>query len=446
MRNSVTQESGNFGVRQMVRTYRWLLVAPALFLFWLISQIDRANVSFIIADPNFLKELNMIGRNAELGGLMSSFFFGCGIGIFIWGFLVDRFGPRICAITGTLGWAVTVYLSSWVGSIEQFFLLRFLLGLAEGNQWPVSNALTNRWFPVREHSRMQSFWLAGSMSGAAAAAPVVTALMLASGWRGALVALGILSLVPIPFLYWIRNWPRQQPGLSRKEVLEIEQGQKKTSGITPLSFRDLLRSTSFWLIVVTQIISATTAFTMINWLPSFLTSVRHVSFRSMGNLLFFGYLMAAVLTFVVGYIADRTMKRALTGAWVCVVFVVIVLPAAQLLPPVASGLLLASLIAAGSSTGALNGALMHTLVRPEAIARGTGVYVGIGFFLSGFGPAIFGGLISSLQGQYWGGFLFLALMNAVCATCYFALHRMSSRAIPVAPSSTAGQSAASSGS
>src|SRR3990172_3306813 len=178
MRNSVTQESGNFGFREMVRTYRWLLVAPALFLFWLISQIDRANVSFIIADPNFLKELNMIGRNAELGGLMSSFFFGCGIGIFIWGFLVDRYGPRICGIAGTLGWAVTVYLSSWVGSIEQFFVLRFLLGFAEGNQWPVSNALTNRWFPMREHSRVQSFWLGGSITGAASAAPVVTALML----------------------------------------------------------------------------------------------------------------------------------------------------------------------------------------------------------------------------------------------------------------------------
>ncbi|MEK6978468.1 MAG: MFS transporter, partial [Candidatus Hydrothermarchaeota archaeon] len=60
--------------------------------------------------------------------------------------------------------------------------IEHVLGVAEGNMWPVSNALTNRWFPAREHSRAQSFWLTGATSGTAIAIPVVTALMLASGW------------------------------------------------------------------------------------------------------------------------------------------------------------------------------------------------------------------------------------------------------------------------
>jgi MFS-type transporter involved in bile tolerance (Atg22 family) len=70
---------------------------------------------------------------------------------------------------------------------------------------------------------------------------------------------------------------------------------------------------------------------------------------------------------------------------------------------------------------------MQTLVIPEAIARGTGLYAGIGMFSSAVGPALFGALISYLGGQYWGGFLFLGLLNAVGAVSYFTLHRVSSR-------------------
>jgi MFS-type transporter involved in bile tolerance (Atg22 family) len=61
-------------------------------------------------------------------------------------------------------------------------------------------------------------------------------------------------------------------------------------------------------------------------------------------------------------------------------------------------------------------------VKPEAIARGTGIYAGIGMFSSAIGPALFGALIGYLGGQYWGGFLFLAVLNAVGAAGYIALH------------------------
>ena len=123
---------------------RWLLVAPALLFLWIIAQIDKTNVSLIIADSTFLKELNLAGHNTELGGLMSSFFIGYGVSIFFWGMLVDRFGPRKCVIAGILAWGLTLFLSSRVGGIREYLLIRFLLGAAEGNLWPVCNALTNR--------------------------------------------------------------------------------------------------------------------------------------------------------------------------------------------------------------------------------------------------------------------------------------------------------------
>ena len=411
---------------------RWLLVAPALWFLWVVGQIDKTNISLIIANEPFLKELNLVGHNTELGGLMTSFLVGYGIAIFFWGILVDRFGPRVCAITGIVLWGGCLFLSSRATSINQLLMFRFFLGVAEGNLWPVGNALTNRWFPVREHSRAQAFWITGSSLGTAIGVPIVTYLILSSGWRNTLVSLAGISVLPAIFLVFVSNRPRDQKGITSRELQEIESDQKKAVLAKPMSLRDLFKHTNFWLITVCQFVSATAIYTMVQWIPRFLTAYRHVSFRSMGNWIALGYILATILTLAICYIADRTMQRSLTAMWVCLFFSLAVIPVAFLLPPLWTALLLSTLLVVAPTTAALNGALMHRMVEPEAIARGTGIYVGIGNCLSGVGPAAFGYFITKLRGQYWGGFLFLSLVSVLGAVCYFTLHRISSRTIPAA--------------
>jgi ACS family D-galactonate transporter-like MFS transporter len=238
----------------------------------------------------------------------------------------------------------------------------------------------------------------------------------------------------VALLYFVSDWPRMSKGISAGELHDIESDRKIPGHVEPLSFGELLKSTPFWLVTIAQFASATTIYTLVQWIPSYLTTFRHVPFKAMGGWITIGYVLATILTLVVGYIADRTMQRALAGAWVSVAFVILILPA-QILSTTGSALLLSTLIFVASSTGALNGALMQTLVRPEAIARGTGVYAGIGMLSSAIGPWLFGMLISTLAGQYWGGFAFLGVLNIVGATAYFTLHRVSVRARKVAAAS-----------
>jgi ACS family D-galactonate transporter-like MFS transporter len=190
----------------------------------------------------------------------------------------------------------------------------------------------------------------------------------------------------------------------------------------------LLKSRSFWLITAGMIVSTTTVFTLIQWIPSFLVSQRQLAFATMSRWITVGYVIATVIMILAGTIADRTMERARTAAWTGILIAVTVIPGALLLPPVGSAVFLAALIGGGAVSAALNGALMHAMVRPEAIARGTGIYTGVGTFVSALGPAVFGGMIGVLGGAYWGGFLFLGLANLAGAGCYFALHRVSARA------------------
>src|ERR1019366_6618831 len=159
--------------------------------------------------------------------LMGVFLVGYGIAIFLWGFLVDRFGPRVCAITGIILWGGCLFLSSRATSIHELLTFRFFLGIAEGNLWPVGNALTNRWFPVREHSRAQAFWITGSSLGTAIGVPIVTYLILSTGWRNTLVYLALISVLPAFFLAFVANRPRDQKGITPRELQEIENDQKK---------------------------------------------------------------------------------------------------------------------------------------------------------------------------------------------------------------------------
>lgn len=398
-------------------TRRWLLVASAMLFLWIIAQIDKTNVSLIIADRAFLKELNLIGHNAELGGLMSTFFMGYGLSLFAWGFLVDRFGPRNCAIAGSLAWGICVFASSRVTTINEFLVLRFLLGAAEGNLWPVCNALTNRWFPAREHGRAQSFWVSGSTLGTAVGVPLMSGLMLVSNWRGALTFLSAVSLLPVLVFLFVGNRPdeRRAGGENRERHAHGEFGERQ-------KLRGLFRSKSFWLLTASQFVSVTTIYTLVQWIPSYVTASRHLSFQAMGTWITLGYVLATAVMLAAGYIADRTMQRSLTGAAACLALVILVLPSLAL-PPEASAVALSTLIAVAGITGALNGALAHSMVRPEAIARATGIYVGAGNVLSAVGPVTFGALISALGGQYWGGFLFVGLLNLAGAGVYLALYR-----------------------
>jgi len=408
-----------------IRSRRWALVAPALLLLWIIAQVDKTNVSLLIADRRFLADLNVAGKNAQLGGLMSAFLVGYGLSIPIWGFLVDRFGPRICAIAGSLSWGLLLLLSARAGDINHYLWIRFLLGATEGNLWPVCNALTNRWFPVREQARVQAFWLTGTTLGTAVGVPLTTVLMLESDWRGALTALAALSLLPMLLFFFVSDRPREND--ANQAANRAVPGRKQTAA-SIVSLGTLVRTKPFWLVTIGQAVSATTVYTLIQWIPSYLANGRHLSLAKIGVWITMGYLLAAVATLGAGYAADRGMKRALVAAVTSVATALLIVPASVIPSEVACAVALATLSAAGTITASLNGALMHTMVKAEAIARATGVYVGIGNFSSAVGPVAFGYLITALGGRYWGGFLFLGAINVIGAAAYFALHRMAMKA------------------
>src|SRR5260370_19585033 len=177
---------------------RWWLVAPTLIVFVIVNQVDKTNISVLIADPRFLSDLHLTGQPSRIGFLSSAFFYAYGASLIIWGFMVDRFGPRRAAIWGVLGWAVTTAWCAVASSATEMYAARFALGLAEGCMWPVCNSYAGRWFAAREHGRIQAFWVNGTQVGIAAGLPIVTAFLFAGGCGTSVRRSGVGAHLALP--------------------------------------------------------------------------------------------------------------------------------------------------------------------------------------------------------------------------------------------------------
>ena len=56
---SVPQDLARPGVAALAvpTRVRWTYVAPTLLTYWIISMLDKSNISLVIADPRFLGEM-----------------------------------------------------------------------------------------------------------------------------------------------------------------------------------------------------------------------------------------------------------------------------------------------------------------------------------------------------------------------------------------------------
>ena len=414
---------------QKCTSVRWLLIAPTLLLLVVVNQLDKSNISVIIADRRFLSDMTLVGQHARIGLLSTIFFFGYGIGLLVWGFIVDRIGPRRSAMLGVCGWALTTLWCAVGHNILELYLARFVLGLTEGCIWPVCNTYSARWFPVREHGRIQSLWVNGNQVGIALGLPLVTALISMGGWRIAFAALGAGSLLLLqPILFFLAP---DQPDSSRfaneEERWYIKHhGSGGSGGFErrgAAGLKSLLAATMFWFVALCQAGTVATLFGLSTWIPTYLTQARGLPFNALSGWVALSYTIPILVALGMGYFADKTMRPAMVGAATSAVVAAMVLFSVTVSNTVISVLLLVTALAAPMIYGAMNASIMQALAEPEQIGRATGIFVGAGNLLGGLAPTIIGYLIGKFGGRYLAAFAFVSAVNVALALLYLNIDR-----------------------
>src|SRR5258707_13927605 len=139
----------------------WRLI-PVLFICYVAAYLDRVNVGF--AELQMKTDLKF-----------SDTVYGLGAGIFFIGYfffevpsniLLEKVGARIWIARIMISWGIVSGLMIFVRSAQIFYLLRFMLGVAEAGFFPGIILYLTFWFPSKRRGQMIAlFMLAIAVTG-----------------------------------------------------------------------------------------------------------------------------------------------------------------------------------------------------------------------------------------------------------------------------------------
>src|SRR5438874_6402053 len=165
---------------------------PFVFLLYIVAYLDRANAGFAkLAMVDDLK--------------FSDAVFGLGFGIFFIGYLileipgallVEHWSARKWFARILVTWGFCSMAMALVRTPTQFYVARFLLGLAEAGFFPGVIVYFTHWFPRKDRARAMSAMLVGIPISLALGARVSAVLLEQnwfglSGWQWVFVAEGV---------------------------------------------------------------------------------------------------------------------------------------------------------------------------------------------------------------------------------------------------------------
>ena len=168
---------------------RWYIVV-LLAMGTAINYIDRVN--FGVATPTLMKEFGY--GTAEMGILMSAFFWSYTITMIPSGYLLNKFGPKkVLGFAGFAWGSVTMLVGACVG-FYSFLALRIGIGITEAPVYPSNARVVSVWVPKRERTFASSIFDCCARVGGASAPPIVAFIIAEWGWRTSFVVTGAMAV------------------------------------------------------------------------------------------------------------------------------------------------------------------------------------------------------------------------------------------------------------
>ncbi|WP_078844601.1 MFS transporter [Streptomyces achromogenes] len=179
------------------RRHAWL-IAAMIVTFMLVNYADKSVLG--LAAVPIMDELDI--SNSTYGMVSSSFSLLFSLSGLAVGFVSARVSSRVLLFGMAVVWAVAQLPVLFVASVPALVAGRVLLGAAEGPAASMSMHALYKWFPADRRGLPSALQIGGAALGTMVAAPAVTGLIGAFGWRSAFLALAVLSLV------WALAWWR----------------------------------------------------------------------------------------------------------------------------------------------------------------------------------------------------------------------------------------------
>jgi MFS transporter, ACS family, tartrate transporter len=406
-----------------------LRLIPLFALGYGIAYMDRVNISFASLQMN--RDLHFSASTYGLGaGLFFISYAACEVPSNL---LLYRFGGRRWFARIMFTWGLLAMGMMLVKTPVQFYVMRFLLGMAEAGFFPGVIFYLAQWFPAHMRARAISrFYISLPISSVLMGA--IAGLLLGlqgkaglAGWQWLFLIEGLpavgLSLV---FLLYLPAGPGEAKWLSAEEREWIlhHANQQVAAGDHGGKIGRALLDARVWQISLFFLCMLTCSYAYTFSAPAILQAITHFSNRNVGFLVSTMNLLGAPVMILNAMHSDRTKERYFHVAIPFLVMTVAYLIGGLSVAPwVAVPALAVASLGYYSLQGPLM-ALASSFLHGKSAAAGIAAMNTIGI-LGGFAGPYWMGLAKDFTGTYQPGLLWLGIPGMVGAATIFMMRAKS---------------------
>lgn len=291
-----------------------LRLIPLLLICYIFAHLDRVNIGFAKAT-----------MSADLG--LTHTMYGTGAGLFFIAYMLfgvpsnmmlEKVGPRRWIAAIMIVWGALSAGTMFITNHYQFYILRFLLGVAEAGFFPGILIYINRWFPTRKRGKITAmFTLAvplASVLGAPISGWIIDFFHHSSGMHGwqwmfileglPVVLFGLIILCYLPDHYdevkWLTTTEKQQ---LHQEHLNEE------SFKTTMPLMAFIKDIKLWLLFAIYFAVMLGINANNFWMPTLIKDTGIETETTVGLLTAFCWGMSCIFMIVTGMSADKHNER-----------------------------------------------------------------------------------------------------------------------------------------
>lgn len=302
----------------------WRLL-PFLLLMYIMAFLDRANVGF--AKQAF---------QADTGISDTAFAFGAGV--FFAGYallevpsnlMLHKVGAKLWMCRIMVTWGLVSAAMVFAHNETTFYVLRFLLGVAEAGFFPGVILYLTYWFPQASRGRAMGFFYFGAPLAFIFGSPLsgllleLDGVLGSHGWQWLFAVEGLMATaVGVWAYFYLDNRPADAKWLSAEErqqlqsVLDAEDSQKQGHGSV---LKAMCQPAVLYLCAIYLLIQAS-VYGVVFYLPSQVAGLMGSKVGFMVGLVSaIPWVCALIAAWRVPAIADRTGQRRLVAALTLVV-------------------------------------------------------------------------------------------------------------------------------
>ncbi|SAL42366.1 MFS transporter [Caballeronia sordidicola] len=299
--------------RELYRKLTWRLI-PFFCLCYFSAYLDRVNVG--LAKLQMLDALHF-----------SDTVYGLGAGLFFVGYILfevpsnlvlQKVGAKLWIARIMVTWGILSGLTMFVKTPGQFYVLRFMLGVAEAGFLPGVLLYLTNWFPDARRSKIIALFMMGlplsSLIGGPLSGWILTFFDGMHGWQGwqwlfGLEALPSIVLGVLVFFY-LPNTVESARFLDHDERQRLKHDLSQESHAGKRHrLRDAFTDPKVWALGLIDLCVLLGTYAISFWLPSIIRDSGVKSALEIGMLTAIPNALAVVMMLVTGASSDKYRER-----------------------------------------------------------------------------------------------------------------------------------------